>query len=638
MAVIYLEPDDLTPAQAARVLDFLNRAGNAQEIASRIEIPGELDIGVKLGQRLLDARAALGGRFTDLKQVDAVPLIGHERFTELCSAILGLPPKQWVQDLGQFAECYSQFQAQLAALEKAYGQVRLDITASPQPSWLGQCLDLVLHARAASGQPLANRVVTVEASLGTLTAAYGFAVQRGRALTVRTGSDGTARLRLCYDTIEPLTADQQVALEDALGELDAAADSPHLIQGSFSRIAATYQDERAKSLRAALDIYSRQWKGHFFDQLNASNLAFHWPLETCVVRADCHPEDSGAGSVAQAVLAVHWKNWVGAWFEFLGQWLNSQAGLDQAFVKAKGRAEGNYHLVDNLIGEAQSYIAGLRGQAAEWVSQRMVTYSVNNFLGRELADVDDKTQRELFSYLEGASHQLTAAGRGTLAMVNQTRLDLDAKIALAGEVNAGMLEEVRGLHDAVQQQTSIIKDQLAAIDAARLRLDGQLKDFDSRYQSFASQYADFTRRMDGFSASYTTFSTSYAGFQQSYQKFSQDYSAFSLDYTKFNSNYSDFSARYNQATDSLNAFQQDYGRFATQYDQFSADYGQFRSDLSGFNQNRTTLTQQIGVVSGELTQFQADRTTITRELSTLKTDLGSVRADISGINTRIGRG
>ena len=94
MAILLLEPQDLTPAQAARVLDFLNSAASAAEIAAKVEFPGELDIGVRLGQRLLDARTALGGRYTHLAQVDAVPLIGPERFTEICAAALGLDPRR----------------------------------------------------------------------------------------------------------------------------------------------------------------------------------------------------------------------------------------------------------------------------------------------------------------------------------------------------------------------------------------------------------------------------------------------------------------------------------------------------------------------------------------------------------------
>ena len=69
MPIVYLQPSDLSAVQAARVLAFLNAASSAAQLDRDIEFPGEPDIGLRLGQRLLDARAALGGQFTDIVQV-----------------------------------------------------------------------------------------------------------------------------------------------------------------------------------------------------------------------------------------------------------------------------------------------------------------------------------------------------------------------------------------------------------------------------------------------------------------------------------------------------------------------------------------------------------------------------------------
>src|SRR6187551_1349347 len=93
MATVYLEPKDFSADQARVILNFLNRAPDAQSIAARVEFPNELDIGVELGRRLLAARQALGGRYENLEQVAAVRLIGPERFTELCVGVLGFDPR-----------------------------------------------------------------------------------------------------------------------------------------------------------------------------------------------------------------------------------------------------------------------------------------------------------------------------------------------------------------------------------------------------------------------------------------------------------------------------------------------------------------------------------------------------------------
>jgi hypothetical protein len=600
MAVLTLQPEDLTPAQAARVLDFLNRATSAAEIAARVEFPGELDIGVQLGQRLLNARTALGGTFTDLKQVDAVPLIGPERFTELCAALLGLDPRRWLQDFSlfaqrqlQIADGFDQLLQQLAALEASTERVQLNLTASPQPAWLGQALQLTVSVRDLRGRPLPNRRLTVEASVGMLEAAYGFAVQRARGVSVRTGADGTARLRLRFTTIEPLTADQQAALEDALGQLDAAADSPNLLHDAFMGIAAAYQEERRNTLRGALDIYARQWKAQFFDQVNPSNLGFNWPLETCVVRADGHPEDGGATGLATAVLVVHWKNWVGAWFEFLGEYLTQRAKLPAAFAKAKGRGASGYRLVDDLLGEAHGFVADQRGLAAEWLSQRVVKYAVNDFLGRELDDVDDPTQRAVFSNLEAAASQLTPSSRGAIAMVNQTRVDLDDKITTVGGINAGVLEEIRGLH--------------ADMLARATQVDNQLAVFDAQYTDFGQRYANFTTNYNTFTASYST----------------------------FNTDYGDFRTRYDNLDGRLNTFDQSFATFNTRYTQFNTDLANFQTQRTQLTQDVSAMRVELNTVKADVSTVKADVGRVRTDVSSVKTDLGSVSRKVDAINTRL---
>src|SRR5215210_4366084 len=83
---IYLEPRDVTAGDAQKVLDFLNAAATADDIASAVEFPDELDVGVRVGARILARRAQLG-RFTSLQQVADVPQVGPERFTEIVVAL-----------------------------------------------------------------------------------------------------------------------------------------------------------------------------------------------------------------------------------------------------------------------------------------------------------------------------------------------------------------------------------------------------------------------------------------------------------------------------------------------------------------------------------------------------------------------
>ena len=82
MTVNYIKPEDVSPQDAQKVLDFLNAAKSSKEIADAVEIPNERDVGEIVASHILDKRQELGG-FTDLKQVADVWQVGPERFTEI---------------------------------------------------------------------------------------------------------------------------------------------------------------------------------------------------------------------------------------------------------------------------------------------------------------------------------------------------------------------------------------------------------------------------------------------------------------------------------------------------------------------------------------------------------------------------
>ena len=86
MAQKKLDPKSVAESTSKKVLNFLNTAGSAEEIASVIEIEGERDIGVKIAEVLLDRRAKLGG-FQNLDQVAATPLVGDVRFGQIVKAL-----------------------------------------------------------------------------------------------------------------------------------------------------------------------------------------------------------------------------------------------------------------------------------------------------------------------------------------------------------------------------------------------------------------------------------------------------------------------------------------------------------------------------------------------------------------------
>ena len=99
----YIKPEDVQLSEAKNILTFLNAAKTAEEIAEAIKIPSERDVGIVVAQNILSRRVELG-RFEDLKQVDDVPQVGPERFTEIVNALGASkdrrgPLTQWLKSI-----------------------------------------------------------------------------------------------------------------------------------------------------------------------------------------------------------------------------------------------------------------------------------------------------------------------------------------------------------------------------------------------------------------------------------------------------------------------------------------------------------------------------------------------------------
>ena len=116
-------------------------------------------------------------------------------------------------------------------------------------------------------------------------------------------ADGSTRLDLRLTPPDGLGAEQQALLEGELDALDPQADSAADLGPALFALAQRYTAERAGTLRAALDLYARQYKGVFVDRLNFGGAGVAFPVETSVLRADLHPAE-GAASIAHAVLAA----------------------------------------------------------------------------------------------------------------------------------------------------------------------------------------------------------------------------------------------------------------------------------------------------------------------------------------------
>jgi hypothetical protein len=516
MPIVYLEPSDLSADQAQRVLDFLNRASSAQQLNIDIEFPGEPDIGIRLGQRLLDARAALGGSFTQISQVRAIRLIGPERFTEICVAALGLDVRRWVELFYGGAPLAPQAETGLAVA----------ITLRPQPAWLGQPLMLTVHVRDHGGSARMGVPVAVHTGLGTLVAMYGFSRIEGEAVTVITGIDGTADLELVVEPSEPLSEIQQSALEHALGGLDAAAPDPQKLNDAFAVMVDTYLQERSYNLRRAVDVWVRDQRAAMVDSVNPTRWAFAWPVKSVLLQADALAADGSGNMLARAVATATWKNWVGAWLLALDGYLQRNGKIAEALAAASQGSDGK--LLGNLLGQAQRFVAAQPGRAAEWLGRKQVQTAVRDLVSGDLTRLGTEVQVDLLTQLEVAADEVRPTSIGSYTLVTQTRKSLVKDIGNIGLIEDGKLQQMRELVSDIERQAALVDQQArqigtlaTAVQTDRQFIAQQLDLFNQQRTQLSGQIGQFTQLASQFeqtsrsvSAQVGQFNTDLANFQR----------------------------------------------------------------------------------------------------------------------------
>lgn len=83
-----IAPNDVSLEDSKKILDFLNSAKNAKDIAKAIEFPEERDVDIKIAERIMAKREEIGN-FQKLEQVSEISFIGPRRFTDIVMALSG---------------------------------------------------------------------------------------------------------------------------------------------------------------------------------------------------------------------------------------------------------------------------------------------------------------------------------------------------------------------------------------------------------------------------------------------------------------------------------------------------------------------------------------------------------------------
>lgn len=379
MTEVYLLPENVTPRDATMVLEFLNAATSAEEIATAVEIPGELDIGLRVAARILARRDQLGG-FASLEQVYAVPYVGPERFTELVVSLSSARPPPAFDDLIDRA-LLTQINQRLNLLEgRADGGATIRLQAINPDALLGQETVLLAELKGGDGRPLIDRELTVVTTWGVLSGRAGLYPVKGNSVTVRSDHLGLCRLKLSATLGEALTSVETASLSQALTLLGTANAAPRDSMQALTELARLYRAPGNDSLRRAIDVYFKRYGTSA--QLNAPVDTLNtWPRIAVTVIAWLTPEpDLATTQIPTTLLTVQQRNWFYAWLWAYRQLLEEESSLGASLIAVNGSQRSGSGILADLFSRVDGFVRAQNGLVGQQLGQTFAANSLNSFL------------------------------------------------------------------------------------------------------------------------------------------------------------------------------------------------------------------------------------------------------------------
>ncbi len=367
MAGGVLRPEDVGPADAARVLAFLNGVDEMDAFAETIGLADGIAAGRRVAAAILAARDA-GGAFRSLGQVLAVTGVNLDRFTQIVMALSSARP----------------------APEGA----RLRMLPTTLTPWLGQQVVVAVQLLDASGLGIPAARITCIASDGVLSAREGLETQTGAAVSLGTEPGGIVRFTFGPRIDPALSLAEQAALTAALRRV-----APDAAAKGLAEVAALYRQEGNAALRSAVD--------RLFDifRAEAQHPLAPWPVRPVSLIALA--EGEGGTTQVVATVTLRLRNWLGAFHGALRDAVEADGRLGAALKNLDRAAEAGGDLSRQIYRATQGFAGLERG-----------------VLGQKLRDV--AAGKAVASYLD--SHAATLKGA---AVANSVRAAGAASAAIA---------------------------------------------------------------------------------------------------------------------------------------------------------------------------------------------------------------
>lgn len=462
----YLLPENVAATNAQMVLDFLNEAKSAEEIASAVEIPGELDIGLKVSARILRQRDRLDG-FTSLEQVYAVPYVGPERFTELIISLSAMRPPQVFDDqpdpslLNQIAQRLNVLEEQLPTCPAAAPSIRLQ--AINPDILLGQEMIILAELQGSDGWPLIDQELTVVTTWGLLSGRAGFRTVEGNSVTVRSDHLGLCRLRLSASLGDALTSIETSSLHQALALLATATENPRDNMLALTELARRYRAPGNASLRRAIDVYFKGYGDSSFLNAPVDSL-MAWPRIAMTVIAWLPPESGLATTqLPTTILNVQQRNWFYSWLWAYRQLLDSETQLVASLTAVDGDKRSGSGILSDIFSRVGGFVKAQDGLVGQQLGHEFAANSLNFFLQSGLNKFPLEERSKIITGVTSGVKSLSSTQAFSTLQTSRTdvNMQIDSRIA--------NIDSSTKLNDLDSRISLIEKSAITSADLTALR-------------------------------------------------------------------------------------------------------------------------------------------------------------------------
>ena len=463
----YLLPEEISAKHAREVLDFLNQAPNAETIAEAVEFPNELDVGVRVAQRILNRRDELNG-FRTLDELYAVPYVGPERFTEIVVSLSGARPPRIVGGItrAELAELRQSIDALRSLLQPG---VQARLWSLQGTIWLGQNATVLAHVSDAAGRPLVDQPVTLTTTWGELTALSGVQTITGNAVTSRTNDVGLVELRLRTRFEAPLSDAQRVALELAAGRLPSAAAWPTASTGELHDLVRQYRAPASDDLREAIDAAFREYGSSVQHAAHRGQALARWDRIPVSIACFVHDEgdDRGQRHLALVTHTMTVRNWLPAFLAAFEHDMAGDRGLADELKRAPTNTEDANVFLNDVFISVKAFLNTERGELGQTIRTRAAQDELQQFFQTSVAALPEDVRLNALAGVGDASITIGQGGLPMFKAIDATRRDLSGVFTFNTDLLAAAIQGVQtDLQDVQTNLQTQVTGQLAELESS----------------------------------------------------------------------------------------------------------------------------------------------------------------------------